>query len=124
MYQYKGYTYTYILYGAEAGRVYKIEKNMWCSGEPMSIEDLSEEYQRLSDLGYRLYYVEDHWTYYGNNQKEYIPVVVGLFTDEELSNFKASEQYGYVFDFVVNGDSSPISVDEENVVTNWNYDLY
>lgn len=94
------------------------------SGEPMSIEDLSEEYQRLSDLGYRLYYVEDHWTYYGNNQKEYIPVVVGLFTDEELSNFKASEQYGYVFDFVVNGDSSPISVDEENVVTNWNYDLY
>ena len=32
--------------------------------------------------------------------------------------------YGYIFDFVVNGDSSPISVDEENVVTNWNYDLY
>ena len=94
------------------------------TGERMSIEELSEEYQRLADLGYKLYYVEDHWTYYGDNQKEYIPVVVGLFTEEELSNFKASEQYGYAFHFETNGDSSSISVDEENVVTNFNSVLY
>jgi len=93
-------------------------------GEQMSIEELGEEYQRLSDLGYKLYYVEDHWTYYGDNQKEYSPVVVGLFTEDELTNFKASEQYGYAFHFETNGDGSSVSIDEENVVTNFNSVLY
>lgn len=93
-------------------------------GEQMSIEELNEEYQRLSDLGYKLYYVEDHWTYYGDNQKEYCPVVVGLFTEDELTNFKASEQYGYAFHFETNGDGSSVSIDEENVVTNFNSILY
>ena len=93
-------------------------------GEQMSIEELNEEYQRLSDLGYKLYYVEDHWTYYGDNQKEYSPVVVGLFTEDELTNFKASEQYGYAFHFETNGDGSSVSIDEENVVTNFNSVLY
>lgn len=94
------------------------------NGERMSIEELSEEYQRLANLGYKLYYVEDHWTYYGDNQKEYSPVVVGLFTEEELSNFKASEQYGYAFHFETNGDGSAVSVDEEDVVSNFNSILY
>lgn len=94
------------------------------AGERMSIDELSEEYQRLADLGYRLYYVEDHWTYYGDNQKEYSPVVVGLFTEDELTNFKASEQYGYAFHFETNGDGSSVSIDEENVVTNFNSILY
>ena len=93
-------------------------------GERMSIEELSEEYQRLADLGYKLYYVEDHWTYYGDNQKEYSPVVVGLFTEDELTNFKASEQYGYAFHFETNGDGSAIKINEENVVTNFNSILY
>lgn len=93
-------------------------------GEHMNIEELGEEYQRLADLGYKLYYVEDHWTYYGDNQKEYIPVVVGLFSEEELSNFKASEHYGYAFHFETNGDGSSVSVDEEDVVTNFNSVLY
>lgn len=92
--------------------------------ERMSIEELSEEYQRLADLGYKLYYVEDHWTYYGDNQKEYSPVVVGLFTEDELANFKASEQYGYAFHFETNGDGSPVSIEGENVVTNFNSVLY
>ncbi len=93
-------------------------------GVQMSIEELGEEYQRLSDLGYKLYYVEDHWTYYGDNQKEYCPVVVGLFTEDELTNFKASEQYGYAFHFETNGDGSSVSIDEENAVTNFNSVLY
>lgn len=93
-------------------------------GEQMSIEELGEEYQRLSELGYKLYYVEDHWTYYGDNRKEYSPVVVGLFTEDELTNFKASEQYGYAFHFETNGDGSSVSIDEENVVTNFNSVLY
>ena len=87
--------------------------------EKMTIEERTEEYQRLADLGYKLYYVEDHWTYYGDNQKKYTPVVVGLFTEEELNNFNASENYGYAFHFVTNGDGSSIEIDEENVVTNF-----
>ena len=47
-------------------------------------EELKAEYQRLADLGYKLYYIEDHWTYRGGGVKEYIPIVVGLFTEEEL----------------------------------------
>lgn len=92
--------------------------------EKMTIEELTEEYQRLADLGYKLYYVEDHWTYYGDNQKEYSPVVVGLFSEDELTNFKASEQYGYAFHFETNGDGSSVSVDEKDVVTNFNSVLY
>lgn len=93
-------------------------------GETMSIKELSEEYQRLADLGYKLYYVENHWTYYGDNQKEYTPVVVGLFTEEELSNFRASEQYGYAFHFETNGDGSSITVNEDDVVSSFNSILY
>lgn len=93
-------------------------------GETMTMEELRDEYQRLADLGYRLYYVEDHWTYYGKGEKKYIPVVVGLFTEEELSDFKVNEKYGYAFHFETNGDSSPISIDEENVVTNFNSIMY
>lgn len=90
----------------------------------MSLEELTAEYQRLADLGYRLYYVEEHWTYYGDNQKEYTPIVVGLFTEEELSNFKASENYGYRFHFVTNGDGTSITVNEEDVVSNFNSIIY
>lgn len=68
--------------------------------------------------------MEDHWTYYGDNQKEYSPIVVGLFTEDELTNFKAGVQYGYAFHFETNGDSSSISVDEENVVTDFNSVFY
>lgn len=92
--------------------------------EAVSEEELKEEYQRLADLGYKLYYVEDHWTYYGDNQKKYIPVVVGLFTDEELEHFQTSEKYGYAFHFETNGDGSPIKIDKDNVVTDFDSILY
>lgn len=90
----------------------------------MTDEELNAEYQRLADLGYKLYYVEDHWTYYGKGEKKYIPIVVGLFTEEQLANFDANEKYGYSFHFQTNGDGSPIEVDEENAVTNFNSIVY
>ncbi len=87
-------------------------------------EELKNEYQRLADLGYKLYYVEDHWTYRGKGEKEYIPIVVGLFTEEQLANFNANEKYGYWFSFRTNGDSSSIEIDEENTVGKFNEKLY
>jgi hypothetical protein len=81
--------------------------------------ELAAEYQRLADLGYKLYYIEDHWTYRGGGVKEYIPIVVGLFTEEELNNFAVNEKYGYTFKFERNGDGSSIKIDEKDVITDF-----
>ena len=83
-------------------------------------EELEAEYQRLADLGYKLYHVEDHWTYRAGGVKEYIPIVVGLFTEDQLANFEANEMYGYSFYFESNGDGSSIPVDEKDAITKFN----
>lgn len=82
-------------------------------------DELKAEYQRLADLGYKLYYIDDHWTYRGGGVKEYIPIVVGLFTEEELSKFDVNEKYGYAFKFERNGDGSSIKIDEKDVITDF-----
>ena len=86
----------------------------------LSGEELEAEYQRLADLGYKLYYVEDHWTYYGKGEKKYIPIVIGLFTEDQFANFEANEKYGYSFYFQTNGDGSAIPIDEKDAITNFN----
>lgn len=88
--------------------------------DEISGEELNAEYQRLADLGYKLYHVEDHWTYRAGGVKEYIPIVVGLFTEDQLANFEANEMYGYTFYFETNGDGSSIPVDEKDAITNFN----
>jgi len=92
--------------------------------DEISAEELKAEHERLAELGYKLYYVEDHWTYYGKGQKRYIPIVVGLFSEEELQNFKVNPEYGYSFFFEHNGDSSEIKIDEENAISNFDEILY
>ncbi len=92
--------------------------------DEISSEELKAEHERLAELGYKLYYVEDHWTYYGKGQKRYIPIVVGLFTEEELQGFMANPEYGYAFFFEHNGDSSEIKIDEENAISNFDDILY
>lgn len=73
----------------------------------LSADEKAAEYQRLEKAGYRLY-ESKYWDYSSNGKKEYHSVVVGLFTEKELSSFKASSRYGYVFYFVINGDGSHI----------------
>lgn len=74
-----------------------------------------KEYERLTGLGYELFKTE-YWTYYGVREMKYIPIIVGLFTEEQLINFPVNPQYGYFFRFVNNGDSSPLNFDVENAV--------
>lgn len=88
--------------------------------DEISGEELNAEYQRLADLGYKLYHVEDHWTYRAGGVKEYIPIVVGLFTEDQLANFKANEKYGYSFYFETNGDGSSLPIDEKDTIKNFN----
>ena len=84
----------------------------------LSEEEQIAEYQRLISLGYELYTAEC-WTYQGKGEKLYYMVVVGYFTESELSLFAGKPEYGYLFDFVTNGDGSGISVKETNMITNF-----
>lgn len=84
----------------------------------LSDEERIEEYQRLISLGYELYAAES-WTYRAKNEKEYYTVVVGYFTESDLSLFRSNPEYGYMFDFVTNGDGSGISVDERDIITDF-----
>ena len=86
--------------------------------ETISSEKREEEYQRLISDGYKLYLAE-YWTYQGKGEKSTITKVVGRFTEEELANFKSDPNYGYFFYFAKNGDSSPISVDQDDLITEY-----
>lgn len=70
--------------------------------------DMALEYRRLTKAGYDLYQTEV-WDFENGKDKRTMPVVVGLFTEEELKNFNANEKYGYHFYFVTNGDNSPLT---------------
>lgn len=97
--------------------------HVYREGDLLSGEALAAEYQRLVDLGYKLYYVENHWTYRAGGTKEYIPIVVGLFTEEQLANFKANNEYGYSFFFASNGDGSAITVNRKKAITHFNSNI-
>lgn len=84
----------------------------------LSGEEQIAEYQRLISLGYELYTAEC-WTYQGKGEKQYYTVVVGYFSESELSLFAGNQEYGYMFDFVTNGDGSGISVEETDIITNF-----
>lgn len=84
----------------------------------LSEEERMEEYQRLISLGYELYTTE-YWDYQENDQKKYYTIVVGYFTESDLTQFKNNPEYGYFFDFEINGDGSGISADKTNSVTSF-----
>ena len=89
--------------------------DMFKADGEFSEEEKNAEYKRLSNLGYKLYTTE-RWTYKGEGEKVVLPVVVGLFSEEELTSFDTNPDYGYAFRFVTNGDGSSIAFDE-NLVT-------
>lgn len=84
----------------------------------LSDEERMEEYQRLISMGYELYTAEC-WTYQRKGQKKYVTVVVGYFTERDLTLFRGNPEYGYLFDFATNGDGSGITVDETDIITNF-----
>lgn len=75
-------------------------------------EEEKAEYQRLASLGYE-FYKDETWTYVDEEgNKEHFSVVVGCYTEADLSDFDINPEYGYFFDFERNGDGSPIPFDE------------
>lgn len=99
---------------------YLLSFNMFkIGGEYLSDEEQNIEYRRLVGLGYELYEVEK-WTYQGNGEKIYYSVVVGLFSEEELAAFQVNPAYGYLFRFEANGDGSAVSIDDGELITEFN----
>lgn len=85
-------------------------------GKALSEEEKNAEYQRLAGLGYQLFEVE-YWDYYGDGQKATHSIIVGLFTEEQLTHFNVNPHYGYAFHFVYNGDHSSLKFDKSNAIT-------
>lgn len=83
--------------------------------ENLTEEEESKEYQRLADLGYKLYEVE-RWFYQGKGEKVYTSVVVGLFSEEELADFDINPAYGYMFYFASNGDGSAVTNEGDDLI--------
>lgn len=81
---------------------------------------LDDEIKRLGDLGYKVDYYES-WTYVGyqnfetgKSTVEKIPrtYIGGCFTAQEVKNFAASDDYGYIFFFPATGDNDPAYVED------------
>ena len=105
-------------YYAGENVTYLLTFDLFKEKEVLSDEEKSEEYHRLTGLGYKLYQAK-YWTYNENDEKVEHPIIVGLFTEEELANFDANDMYGYAFRFVTNEDNSGIHVDESDLITNF-----
>ncbi len=96
---------------------YLLAVNMFdANGEPIVGDAKDAEFQRLSSLGYRFYEVEK-WTYQGKGEKKYYTVIAGLFTEEELQNFRPAAGIAYSFYFITNGDGSQVRFSEKDAVT-------
>lgn len=52
--------------------------------------EIIEEYRRLFDDGYNVYILDD----------EFSTSIIGIFTEEELEDFRSNKNYGYTFRFV------------------------
>lgn len=105
------------------------DSNSTCVPTSRNSADIEAELKRLTDLGYDVEYTEK-WTYgYGiipedkepqEYEKVYYKVAAGYFTAEQLENFAASPDYGYFFDFIINGDGSPVE-EEEGIISHYSY---
>ncbi|MCQ2484848.1 MAG: hypothetical protein MJ168_05890 [Clostridia bacterium] len=72
------------------------------------VDDATEEYNRLSLLGYHFYTIPV-WEYEGEDaRKVYRQEIVTLLTSDMIENFSINPEYGYFIDFLTNGDNSPL----------------
>lgn len=81
---------------------------------------LDDEIKRLGELGYKVDYYES-WTYEVHQdfetgqsaiKKVLRTYIGGYFTAQEIKNFAASDDYGYVFFFPTTGDNDPAHIEE------------
>lgn len=100
-----------------AGRDVKflLTMDVFQNEKQVAIGDLGGEFKRLGALGYDLRIVNRE----EQEGDEIIvwPVVVGLFTEEQIRNFPVNSEYGYAFRFPTNPDGTPVQIEEPNLIT-------
>lgn len=94
--------------------VFFVELTLFRDEAPVNIdtEDVSGEIKRLKDSGYQVGFAKK-WTYEGDLEKVDVTYLAGFFSKDELDNFNAGSDYGYVFSFAKNGDGSVVSSEQE-----------
>lgn len=100
-----------------AGRDVKflLTMDVFQNEKQVAIGDLGGEFKRLGALGYDLRIVNRE-----EQEGDVImawPVVVGLFSEEQLQGFPADSAYGYMFSFPVDTDGNLIRSDDPAVIT-------
>lgn len=95
-----------------AGRNVKflLEMDVFQNGEQVAAGSLGGEFKRLAALDYDLRLVNLQ-----EQDDDLIitwPIVVGLFTEEQIRNFPANSEYGYAFRFPTNPDGTPVLLDD------------
>lgn len=92
--------------------LYFLGINFFADGAPLAAESdaVTAELNRLTKLGYQVGYATC-WTYEGEGTQRDLRYTAGYFTEQQLLDFAASDQYGYSFHFVTNGDGSPVASD-------------
>lgn len=92
--------------------LYFLGINFFADGAPLAADSdaVTAELNRLNKLGYQVGYATC-WTYEGEGTQRDLRYTAGYFTEQQLLDFAASEQYGYSFHFVTNGDGSPVASD-------------
>lgn len=86
-----------------------LRMDVFRNGESVGAGSLGDEYKRLGSLGYDLRVVDLREQ--NGDMITVWPIVVGLFTEEQLQNFPADPTYGYTFSFPADLDGSPISLE-------------
>ena len=84
------------------------------------------------NIGVNAFFSCDNLTnvFYKGTAEDWSSIIIGesalssvfdlyYFTESELSLFAGNPEYGYMFDFVTNGDGSSISVKETDIITNY-----
>lgn len=74
--------------------------------EKLHLEAIESECARLKSLGYDVK-VYETWTYFGAGEKQYAPVLVGLFTKAQLKGLQTDDvnpDIGIALSWVRNGD--------------------
>ncbi len=78
----------------------------------VSAQERNAEYSRLITAGCDIKKF-NVWTYEGADAKKVnYTQVAGLFTLEQLETLFTGREYGYFFEFISNGDSSPVDLDD------------
>ena len=89
------------------------------TGAQLTEGELDAELLRLTGLGLDVGYMET-WEYEGAGDRFYYTVAAGYFSAEQLEHFPASENYGYIFHFITDGNGKAMPA-QQGLITDYSF---